>query len=190
MSTEPTRHEASRPAFEALYPFGSSLTETTMKNIVWEAWCRALDHAAAQVCGWTHDATSEEYDTDCAHSFRCVVCGWDCAPGYCAGCGRRVKILDSEQRNHTEPMNEPTQTAPPQPEPPRCENCDWTFGCFDGSEDCQKQPRRQYPLRSAEECAQWLAKHGIIDPCAVEDPEGFDNFNTMGKIARALLEIQ
>lgn len=101
MNPDPTRHEASRPAFEAAHPQfrhtrGLKYYKDDAEYSRWLTWCRALDHAAAQVCGWTHDATNEEYDTDCAHSFRCVVYGWDCVPGYCAGCGRRVKIIHSE----------------------------------------------------------------------------------------------
>jgi hypothetical protein len=47
---------------------------------------------ADAVCEWPLDKVTEEYDTDCGRSFRCVVYGWDGVPGYCPGCGRKVKI--------------------------------------------------------------------------------------------------
>jgi hypothetical protein len=31
--------------------------------------------------------------------------------------------------------------APAEGSAPRCDSCDWTFGCFDGSEPCQKKPK-------------------------------------------------
>lgn len=43
-SPAPDRHEASRAAFEAHYPFH----DCVMKRGLWEAWCRALDHAAQE----------------------------------------------------------------------------------------------------------------------------------------------
>ncbi len=42
------RHEKSRGAFEKAYPFGTSATEITMKMVVWDAWTKALDHAASE----------------------------------------------------------------------------------------------------------------------------------------------
>lgn len=45
---------------------------------------------------------------------------------------------------------------------------------------------RGYPLKNTEELAGFLIKHGIIDPCALEDSEGFDNGRTMARLAQAI----
>lgn len=44
----------------------------------------------------------------------------------------------------------------------------------------------QYPFRSAKEFAQLLAKFSIIDPVAVEEPEFYDEGQTMRQIKKAL----
>jgi hypothetical protein len=51
----------------------------------------------AGACGWTLDQTNEEHDTDCGRSFRFIVYGWDGAPGFCPGCGRRVVVREKEE---------------------------------------------------------------------------------------------
>lgn len=52
----------------------------------------------------------------------------------------------------------------PQPEPNRCDSCDWTFGCFDGGEPCQKKPQSEpQPPTDVERgmAFEWLRKIGL-----------------------------
>lgn len=35
---------------------------------------------------------------------------------------------------------------------------------------------------TASKIGQMLVQHGLIDPCAIEDPEGYDNWRTDGQI--------
>ena len=48
------------------------------------------------------------------------------------------------------------------------------------------------PLVSGDRLIQLLVKHGIVDPCAYEDPDGYDNWRTVGAckaVAKELSEL-
>jgi hypothetical protein len=44
-------------------------------------------------------------------------------------------------------------------------------------------------MASWEAFGDMLARHGIIDPLAIEDPDGYDGFRTVGKIRSAYQEL-
>lgn len=98
-------HEDSRAAFEGMLKCENvqrlaphmKLYQDPFTQWKWGGWKMALDWRDSQVCEWTLDAINEEHDTDCARSFRCIVRGWDCVPGFCPGCGRRVKISETNE---------------------------------------------------------------------------------------------
>ena len=47
-------------------------------------------------------------------------------------------------------------------------------------------PSHGYPLRSLEEFAQWLIKHGLLDECAYYDSDGFDGGRSLARLSNAL----
>lgn len=44
-------------------------------------------------------------------------------------------------------------------------------------------------IMTGDRLIQLLIKHGLVDPCAYEDPEGYDNWRTMGQCNEAAIEL-
>ena len=102
MSTQsdPNRHEASREAFEAIWPKYSRKRKPNGKYVAtfpmqraWKDWCRALDWRDSQVCGWKYCEHDYFWDTECGDAFYFENDGpAENNVRFCHGCGRRVKI--------------------------------------------------------------------------------------------------
>ena len=105
MNPDPNRYEASRPAFEALHDHGPLTIKTAEREYAhpsienqWIAWCRALDHAAAQVCEWTlHD--NYWYMFTCGKGMPWSETNALEIYPFCPACGRRVKIQPENTAN-------------------------------------------------------------------------------------------